>query len=164
MRAIAVSVVVVDSDRLQDAVNEVEVRLVVLHAVGERIVAAHQGGGVEVAEAAVREHLPHDLQGVFVLEDPAVGAELQERDPGRDRDAIQADLVRLTALLHGADQAAEEPISTLSVPHLDRQRPAEQGVDIDGGVIAQQFEIELKRVPERLPIVARLHLEYAGPQ
>jgi len=67
-------------------------------------------------------------------------------------------------LLSAADQSAENPISSVEALHLDRQRPAEQAFEIDGSVVALQFEIELKRLPERLPVATRLQLKQARPQ
>ena len=63
---------IVDARPLHQAVHEIEVGLVVLHAEVERLIAAHKPRDVVVGKAEVVKDLLEDVDDRLVLEDAAV--------------------------------------------------------------------------------------------
>ena len=112
---------------LQQAVDEVEVALAVLHAVGPGRVAAGQPIlDVHLLAGMLVEDRPHDLGHGLLLEDPAVGGAAQEPEPWPQRGPV----ARLVALVaderEPADQPVEAALAAAQHVDLDRHAGAEQ--------------------------------------
>ena len=154
-----VLVEVVDAEPLHQAMDEIAVGLVVLHAEVERVIVADEPGQVVVGKPEIAKHLLEDLHHRFVLEDAAVRAELQAGDPGDDFQAIDRQVALKPRLPDAAHKPAMVLLPAAGKRGRDGQRLAEQLPEIDVRVLALRLEDPRERLAERFAVLKRSRLE-----
>lgn len=78
---------VIDALVLEQTLDEIQIGLAILDAVGPLSIACGETL-FEIAEAMLSEDRLHDVGHVLLLEDPTVGGARQEPQPGRQIGAI----------------------------------------------------------------------------
>ena len=147
--------VVPDAEPLDEAVHEVEMRLVVLHAERDLWQVADDARGPVVGEPEPGAHRFHDLLRRLLLEDPAVGREVEEPDPRDQHETIGRDVAERAGLLGLEADAAEMPLAPGRQRHGHGDRLPEQVAEVGVDRVALEVEHTLERRAERLPIPER---------
>ena len=123
---------VVEAFLLEQALDEVQVALAVLHqVVPDAVLGAQQH--LEIAHAVLTEEELRDLGHALVVEDAAVAVLAQKPEPGAQGGAVAGVVAVLPHLRKLGDDAVELP-----------QR-AVRALERDGGVLAEQLR-EIERV------------------
>jgi len=148
--------------------HQLEVALVVLHAVGARRVAA--GEGQAVGHLPLVQQLRHDLRRGERLEDPPAAPQRQLRELGHEAEPVARLAVRHAGQLDGPD----DPVDVALRQARPRQREVRLGAhhvgQLDGPPVGQvQLDVEGERLRDRLTAGHRRHRqlglrEGAGPQ
>ena len=147
--AVLVGEEVVDALLLHQAADEVEVGLAVLDAVPPLAVGAGEAV-VDVGEPVVLEHLLDDVRDLPLLEDAAVGGAGEEPD-GRDHGGPVGSQAPATVELgEAADHAVDVPRAALRAREAHRHVLADDVVEADGVVFAQQVELVAGQAAEAL--------------
>ena len=151
--AVGVAEIVRDALLLHQAADEVEVGLPILDAVVPLPVSPRQLQ-LEVRRLVIGEHHLDDVGNLHVLEDPAVGRARQEPEPGTHRREVPVVAAIHAALRKARDVAVVVPRLILGQPQFDRDVLAENVVDRDVVLHAEEIELVLER-PAHL--LARAH-------
>jgi hypothetical protein len=130
-------------------------RLVVLHAERHLWQVADDARGPVVGEPEPGAHRFHDLLRRLLLEDPAVGREVEEPDPRDQHETIGRDVAERAGLLGLEADAAEMPLAPGRQRHGHGDRLAEQVAEVGVDRVALEIEHALERRAERLPIPER---------
>ena len=151
---------------LEQAADEGEVALAVLHAVDPRHVGLAQPQ-LELRPRVGARHLLDDVGDALVLEDAAVVAAREEPEPG-DHDGLVAREALLAVRGGGAAQVGE--MADVAVPvalrlavelEVEAHRLAEDLRVGDVVPLAQELEPELERLADRLAAVEAAEQQHA---
>ena len=110
--------VVVDPLLLEEPGDEVEVALVVLHAVLAWLVGAPHQVELDIRVALLLEYLAHDVGHGEVLEDPAIAGEGEKPEPGNDLGLVRRQSFLLAGLHEPPDPSVDDALP--ATPHLER--------------------------------------------
>src|SRR5690606_11757792 len=102
----------------------------------------------EIGEPQVAEHLLDDLRHAHVLEDAAVGGTAEQPQPGPQGDPISRELATVDALPASGDDAVEMPFTAAMLLYGERQRLAEQLVEIEVGIVGHQLQLVLEQTAQ----------------
>ena len=141
--AVGVLVEIVDALVLEQAVDEGEVGLAVLDAVGPLPIGAGESL-LEVGESMVAEDRRDDVRDRLVLKDPAVGGARQKPEPGHQGGAIQCQAPLEADMREAIDVAVEKAPLPGRQQQRHRGRGAQQVVCGDIDLLAEQRELVLE--------------------
>src|SRR5262249_620741 len=128
--------------------NKIEIRLPILHTViawGETAIQAE----LEILKSEVAKDLLNDVGNCFVLEDPAIGRARQEPQPRHHLSAIRGEPPVLCPLRQSADEAIPVTLSAFRVEDAQRDILSDKVLKVDGIVLREQIEIEMKQLGNR---------------
>ncbi|MCY1520287.1 hypothetical protein D9M68_550610 [compost metagenome] len=164
VRPVAVLEVVRNAFMLHETAHEGEVALLVLHAVFPRAVAAREA--LLELEAVLAQHRIEHLGHALVLEDAAVGGAREVPQPRlheRAVDVVAAGFVGTPDQLeahHGAVEVARCAV----VGNGQRERGAEQALQVEVEAGADHVDLELEELRESFVSPHRAELELLGAQ
>ncbi|CAJ6306964.1 Uncharacterised protein [Burkholderia pseudomallei] len=130
----------VDPFVLQQPLHEVQIRFLKLHAVLARLVRTFELEPVAVALMAL-EHLLDDLRHAHVLEDPAVAVLREKRQPASQLQRVRVLPAHLPRVVAAEHVRVERPDVAFAQVDVGRQRRAEQRVEVQIRIVAQQIQL-----------------------
>jgi len=138
---------------LHQAADEMFVGLVVLDNVVFRQVGL-RGPEFVSGQAAVigGKDLRQDVHHACVLEDPGIGAALQEGQPGNDFGVVEGEAAIRAGEAEHIDVAVDEMLAAVGQPYADADVLAQQVLQVNAGALGQQPQCEAVRGGQgRLP-------------
>ncbi len=155
----AVLEVVVDTLLLAQALDEVQVGLVVLHAVHPLGVHRAEHEAVVAGEDAVLlEHLGDDLRHRLVLEDALVDAVCQVRQLRAQHQPVARQAPPRFALRGAVDQPVNAAAAGRQLQEGER---VQEGFEVQRRPFTDQLQFEFERLAERFAPAERQHLKVA---
>ncbi len=154
---------VVNAFLLHQPADEIEAGLAVLHTVFPLAVGAREGI-LEIGETKVAEHLLDDVRDLLVLEDAAVGGARQQPQPGPQGDLVAGELAGAGALATARDDAVEIPPAAAGEFQREAHRLAQQGIQRQGGIARDQFELVAEQPAQLFATLQPLQLQDLGSQ
>ena len=135
---------VVDALQLEQTIDEVEIGLPILHAIGPLPVAAGETI-LEVREAQLAEDLLDDVGDFLVLKDSAVRGPREEPEP-RDQGRAVKRIGSVEAKVgEAAHVPVEEPLAAVGQQKRHGGRGAEQVVGAQVAALAEEVQVILER-------------------
>ena len=149
--AIFMGKVVIDPFLFHQPADKIEIRLPILHAVFPFPITAAQHI-LEIGEALLAEKLFDDVGNFLVLKNAAIGSARQKPQPGAERRPISAVTQATGADITKPGHEAVEVAGAALVGHLqpDRHVLAQHLRDLDIGLLAEQFHVELEQPAQLL--------------
>ena len=149
--------VVADAEPLREAMDEVEVGLIVLRAEFKRRQVAEDPRKRVAGEAQVAEDLVEDFLRIFLLEDPTIGRKIEQPQPRYDEQAVAEGVAEPAGLAGLEADARKVSSATRGQRHADGDRLPEQPLEVDFLVGADDVDDTFKRLPNRLPVAESPH-------